>query len=148
MEETVYLQAAAIGGMVAVLVIVGIAAYVISVIGLWKVFVKAGQPGWKSIIPIYNAYVMYEFSWTKTYMFWITLGLGIVSAAFQNSEGFMASVAGAASFASVVIMVMLNIRMARAFGKGAGFAVGLTFLPFIFTLILGFGDARYVGVQE
>ena len=90
---------------------------------LWKIFTKAGQPGWACIIPIYNLYV-----WCKIVgrpWWWILLML--------------------IPFVNFIIAIILLIDLAKSFGKGVGFGIGLLLLPFIFFPILGFGSAQYQG---
>ena len=89
----------------------------------WKIFTKAGQPGWACIIPIYNLYV-----WCKIVgrpWWWILLML--------------------IPFVNFIILIILIIDLAKSFGKGAGFGIGLLLLPIIFFPILGFGSAQYQG---
>ncbi|HEY6155505.1 MAG TPA: DUF5684 domain-containing protein [Candidatus Udaeobacter sp.] len=89
----------------------------------WKVFTKAGQPGWACIIPIYNIYI-----WCKIVgrpAWWILLLL--------------------IPFVNFVICIILCIDLAKSFGKGAGFGIGLLLLGIIFFPILGFGSAQYQG---
>ena len=89
----------------------------------WKIFTKAGQPGWACIIPIYNLYV-----WCKIVgrpWWWILLML--------------------IPFVNFIIAIILIIDLAKSFGKGVGFGIGLLLLPFIFFPILGFGSAQYQG---
>ena len=90
---------------------------------LWKVFSKAGQPGWAAIIPIYNIYVMCKIAGRPGW--WLLLML--------------------IPFVNFIIAIILNVDIAKRFGKGVGFAVGMTLLPFIFWPILGFGSAQYQG---
>ena len=127
-----------------------VVVYVVYVIGMWKVFTKAGEEGWKSIIPIYNMYIMYKISW-KTSMFWITLGLAVVAGIFGalvSVSAIFVTLQSLVTLAVFVISVMQLYKLSKAFGYGGGFTVGLVFLPFIFTLILGFGSAEYIGAQE
>lgn len=127
-----------------------VVVYVVYVIGMWKAFAKAGEEGWKAIIPIYNMYIMYKISW-KTSMFWITLALAVVAGIFNalvTVGAFFAVLSSLVSIALVVISIMLLYKFSKAYGYGAGFTVGLIFLPFIFVLILGFGSAEYIGAQE
>ena len=89
----------------------------------WKIFTKAGQPGWACIIPIYNLYV-----WCKIVgrpWWWLLLML--------------------IPFVNFIIAIILLIDLAKSFGKGVGFGIGLLLLPFIFFPILGFGSAQYQG---
>ena len=103
--------------------LVGLVIAVLVLAGMWKVFVKAGKPGWGVIIPLYNLYCLFDMSFGKGWMFLLML-IPVVD---------------------IVVMFMMYVKLAKAFGKGGGFAVGLIFLPFIFLPILGFGDAKYVG---
>src|SRR5262245_19891869 len=103
--------------------IVGLLIAVVLIAAMWKVFTKAGQPGWASIIPIYNIYI-----WCKIVgrpAWWIIL-LFI-------------------PFVNFIIGIILCIDLAKSFGKGAGFCIGLALLGFIFFPILGFGSAQYQG---
>src|SRR5213593_754366 len=89
----------------------------------WKIFTKAGQPGWACIIPIYNLYV-----WCKIVgrpWWWILLML--------------------IPFVNFIVAIILCIDMAKSFGKGAGFGIGLALLGIIFWPILGFSSAQYQG---
>ncbi len=101
--------------------ILAIAVFVIA--GMWKVFVKAGQPGWAAIIPIYNLIVLLNI--VRRPLWWLILFL--------------------IPLVSIVMIIIVYIDLAKSFGKGAGFGVGLALLGFIFMPILGFGDARYLG---
>ncbi|HUZ21087.1 MAG TPA: DUF5684 domain-containing protein [Acidimicrobiales bacterium] len=113
------LLAASSGAYVVVYVVV----VVLEITAIWRLFTKAGRPGWAAIIPIYNAYVL----------------LRIV-----GRSGWWLLV----YFIPLVNLVALAIVMydlARSFGRGGGFAIGLFFLSFIFVPILGFGPATYRG---
>ncbi len=106
-------------GLVAVVVYLAIMVVVIA--GIWKTFAKAGKPGWACIIPIYNVIVLLEIAGKP--LWWLLLLL--------------------IPFVNFVIIILVMLDLAKAFGKGAGFGLGLAFLPFIFYPLLGFGDARY-----
>ena len=103
--------------------IVGLVIAVIGIASMWKLFTKAGQPGWASIIPIYNLYVLCKISGKPGW--WLLLCI--------------------IPFVNFVIVILLFLGLAKNFGKGAGFGIGLVFLGFIFLPILAFGDARYQG---
>jgi hypothetical protein len=103
--------------------IVGLLIALLVIVAMWKVFTKAGQPGWASIIPIYNLYI-----WCKIVgrpWWWILLML--------------------IPFVNFIVAIILCIDMAKSFGKGAGFGIGIAFLGIIFLPILGFGSAQYQG---
>jgi Family of unknown function (DUF5684) len=109
------------GGMGVFGMLIYLAIIVVIIAGMWKVFVKAGKPGWASIVPIYNIIVLLEIA-GKPLWWIILLFIPIVN---------------------LVILVLIAIEIAKAFGKGTGFGLGLAFLGFIFYPILGFGDAVY-----
>lgn len=92
----------------------------------WKLFDKAGKPGWASIVPIYNIIVLLEIV-GKPWWYLLLLLVPVVN---------------------IVIMIMVMIALAQVFGKDSGFAVGLIFLSIIFMAILAFGDAKYLGPQQ
>ena len=105
---------------------VGIFALLVAVIviaGMWKLFEKAGQPGWAAVIPIYNVIVLLQIVGKP--LWWIVLF-------------FLPCV-------NIVAAVLVSIEVAKAFGKDVVYGLGLAFLPFIFYPLLGFGDARYQG---
>jgi len=109
--------------MPALLILVYLAVVVLTIASLWKVFVKAGKPGWAAIVPFYNTYVMTEIGGLEIIWF-ILLFVPI---------------------ANIVAGFKIMFAVAEKFGKTVGFGVGMVFLPFIFFPILGFGDAKYAG---
>ncbi|WP_430613591.1 DUF5684 domain-containing protein [Flavobacterium sp. JP2137] len=100
-----------------------LAVLVIIFAAQWKIFQKAGKPGWAAIVPIYNLIVLLEI--TGKPLWWIFLYL----------------VPGV----NIVISIWVTNLLAKSFGKTEAFTVGLVFLPFIFSPILGFGSAQYIG---
>ncbi len=118
------------GGLVAILVLVYIAIIVFEIAALWKVFVKAGHPGWAAIIPIYNIYVLLKVIGRPGW--WLLLFL-------------IALIPFVGWIVVFVISIIIAIDLAKSFAKSTAFAVGLIFLNFIFIPILGFGDSVYVG---
>ena len=116
---------AAMLGYLAVLLVV----YILVVIAMWKVFTKAGKPGWASLIPVYNMVVMYQIVGLNPWLLLLYL------IPFVNW------------IAALVLSIMLNVKLAKVYGKNTGFAIGLIFLNPIFLLILGLGDAKYIGCE-
>ncbi|MCC7083953.1 MAG: signal peptidase I [Pirellulales bacterium] len=98
-----------------------LALVVFGIIGLWKTFVKAGKPGWASIIPIYNIIVLCQIAGKPGW--WVLLLL--------------------IPIVNLIILILVSIDVAKNFGHGVGFGLGLAFLGVIFSPILGLGDARY-----
>jgi len=103
--------------------LISLAFVVLMIVSVWKVFTKAGQPGWACIIPFYNVYIMLKIAGKPGW--WLVL--------------FFIPIV------NIVIGIIALIGFANNFGKGGGFAVGLLFLPFIFYPILAFGAATYKG---
>jgi len=96
--------------------------FIVAFAGIWKVFEKAGKPGWAIIVPFYNVYVMLQIAGRPGW--WLILAfIPLVN----------------------LILLVLPFDMAKKFGKGLGYGFGLLFLPFIFYPVLGFGSARYRG---
>ena len=143
-------------GSLATISIIAIVYYVLLVIAQWKIFTKAGEAGWKSIIPIYSTYITYKISWKKKNLFWATLAATVL--AFVLSP-FSIQADGSINYAmffiamllllfAFVVNILLVVRKCRAFGHGVGFAIGMLFFEPIFTLILGFGSSAYLGPQD
>ena len=88
---------------------------------MWKIFEKAGKPGWAAIVPIYNIVILLEIIGKPVW--WIVLML--------------------IPFVNLIVGIMLYIELAKSFGKGAGVGIACIFVVGLF--ILGFGDATYVG---
>ncbi|MBR0377202.1 MAG: hypothetical protein IJI04_02140 [Lachnospiraceae bacterium] len=102
----------------------GIVVAVLTVVILYKIFEKAGVEGWKAFIPLYNIFVLYELTW----------GNGFVSLLLL------------VPIVDIVISVMTAIKLAKAFGKGTGFGIGIFFFPVICKGIIAFDESRYEGV--
>ena len=133
-------------GVVATLMMVGAAAwFFISAIGYFKMFKKAGQRGWFAFIPILREYAMFRMSWTMQAFAINIVMLGVCQMA-EEAEGVLASIAViVCGIAWIVMQVKLVMRVAKAFGKGTGWGILLFFVPFVATMILGFGSAEYQG---
>ena len=107
-----------------IIAIIFLVAFVVFIIAaMWKVFEKAGQPGWAAIIPIYNIYIMTKIGGKPG--IWTLLCL--------------------IPIVNYVFMIWLTNMISKSFGKDEGFTAGMIFLGFIFWPILGFGSAKYLG---
>lgn len=112
------------GGIVAtIILLIELGLIVLIVAGLWKVFAKAGEPGWAAIVPIYNLIVMVKISGKP--MWWVVMF-------FIPCVNFVAG-------------IIVGMGIAKNFGKAEGYGIGLGLLPFIFYPLLGFSDAQFVG---
>lgn len=138
---------AIIAPMIGSLIIGMIIGYIISVIPMWKQFTKAGEAGWKALIPIYNSYMAFKLFY-KAKMFWILLIVSFVSGLLAAIPviGWIISI-GAAIF-TLVVEIKFVASKAKSFGKGTGFAVGLFFLTLIFDYILAFDGSEYKQLEE
>ena len=116
--------------------------YIIEVIGMFKSFEKMGLEGWRAIIPFYNAYFYGEKVWTANYglFVWVVYAVNsLVISRIANTGGFIGGLFGIIGFVATCYWI------SKSFGYEIPFAVGLFFLPFVFHLIIGFGDAKYRG---
>lgn len=127
-----------------ILLIAAIAWYILQVIAYWKIFTKAGEAGWKSLIPFYNLYTQYKLTWNPMWFF-VLVACGAINFAFGDTEGVFLMVGSLTSMAMGVIGIIGNFKLSQAFGHGVGFAIGLILLNPIFMLILGFGSSEYQG---
>lgn len=136
--------------------------YILTIIAGWKIFKKAGEPGWKALIPIYNYYIMYKIVGMKGW-FWGTFFITIIATIIMIASGvnfYDMTSEELASFnwgaypqviialavegvISLMAWIIYAWRTSRAFGHGVGFAIGLFFLTNLFWLILGFGKSKY-----
>ena len=153
-------ETAFLGGFLATLgmaaIFIGLAWYILQVIAYWKIFTKAGKPGWHSIIPVLNTWDEIDLSWNRT-MAWIFLALTVVTSLLRGSipQGgeentgitFLGIIAVVCGIALLIIALIQEYKLAKAFGKGFGFFIGLLLLNPIFKLILGFGKSEYQGRQ-
>jgi hypothetical protein len=93
-------------------------------IGMWKIFVKAGEPGWAGIIPFYNYFVWLRIVGRPAWWILIIILVPLVN---------------------LVFLIIIGVDMAKSFGKGTAYGIGIALLGFIFLPILGFSDAEYLG---
>jgi hypothetical protein len=111
------------GGVLMVTMAVALAIAAAVIAGGWKIFTKAGQPGWAVLVPFYNILIMLRIVGRPDIWLLFCLIPGV----------------------SVVIGIILCIDLAKSFGKDTVYAIGLILLPIVFVPLLGFGDARYQG---
>ena len=109
----------AIGGLIFLVVYFGIIIFILA--SLWKVFAKAGQPGFYAIIPIFNGYIMTKIAGKEWYWFLLFF----------------------VPMINLIAVIVVSLALAERFGKSAAFGIGLAFLSPIFMPILAFGDAQY-----
>ncbi len=96
---------------------------VVFIIAYWKIYTKAGEPGWGSLVPIYSTYLMFKIAWGNGWLFLLLL----------------------VPIVNIVVALVAVYKLCAAFGYGVGFFLGMLFLSPIFVLILAFGSAEYQG---
>lgn len=106
----------------------GIIIVILTIVANWKIFTKAGEAGWKCLIPIYNLVILFKIAGISPWLLLVYLASWI-------------PIIG--PLASLGITIYSMISLAKAFGKGGGFATGLILLNTIFIMILAFSDAKY-----
>lgn len=117
-------------GLMIFALLIGLAIAIVQIIAMWKLYKKAGEAGWKSIIPIYNAVILFKIAGLSPWLILVYL-LGIVP--------FIGWIA------IIVMTAILCYKLALSFGKDIAWAIGLYFLAPIFYMILAFGKSEYVG---
>ena len=138
---------AILSGISLMILIPGAIAGILVLIARWKIFTKAGQKGWKSLIPVYGTYLEFAFTWsglqgilTMACLFVAQLITGIA-----NPDSLIYGLAAIpAIYAGVAALIQMH-KLSQSFGHGFGFTLGLIFLNPIFMMILGFGKSEYVG---
>ena len=103
-------------------ILIPLAILFVFIASYWVIYTKAGEAGWKCLIPIYNLIVLLKI--INKPVWWIILIL--------------------IPLVNIVIAILVNIALSKAFGKGTGFGIGLTLLAIIFVPLLAFGDAEYI----
>ena len=122
--------------------------YIILAVANWKIFSKAGEEGWKSLIPFLNSYVIFKIAW-QAKMFWVFLGsviAGSICTSIAGENGGVLSIIGMIlSLVGCVMGIIVTHKLSKSYGHGIGFTLGLLFLSPLFTMILGFGKSQYQG---
>jgi hypothetical protein len=134
-ETTYEVSGGAFAGVMIVIWLFSLALAVLTIIGLWKTFKKAGLPGWAAIVPFYNQYNVVKMSNRPIWFFWAMLGCSLF--AWIPFIGWLLVIA------IVVLWVFVALDIAANFGQGTGFAILLIIFPMIMFLVLGFGSAQF-----
>ena len=150
-----------------------IAVSVITVIAFWKLFEKAGEQGWKAIIPCYNNYMVYKIFWQAKWFWFSLIAVAVAFVSFipliitglitliQDGAINETNIAGGIGISIIAIIILvaglifnavieiiLKVRIAKSFGKSGGFAAGLVFLTPIFLMILAFNKDKYKKIKD
>ena len=133
-------------GTSVLLLLFAVGLLVVSIVSNWCVFTKAGEPGWKIFIPVYGNYISYRIAGVSRY-FWISLLLSFAVGLTDGPNGQATLLSSLFSLGASAVEVWMCINLARSFGKGIAFGLGLAFLPVVFYPILAFGPAEYIGTK-
>lgn len=127
---------AVVAGFLGVISFVIIALAVLQIIGMWKVYTKAGEKGWKTLIPFYNTAMLYKISGMSPLLVLVYIG----------------TIIPVINFFAVIALAIINlyqkINLMKAFKSSTGLTVAMLICPFITYLILGFGKSKYYGFEE
>ena len=153
MEAMLEMFAGSLGSFIGPIVATLLSGVILTYCIRWFIFVKAGQKGWKALIPFYSDYITYKIAWDGR-IYLATLIASIASTVLGSIFGLIAPALGmffsivlstVATAAKAIADLILNFKLARAFGKSDYFFVGLYFLNNVFTAILAFGECEYQG---
>ena len=106
-----------------VIIVIYVAVLLLMIVSMWKIYTKAGKPGWACIIPIYNIIVLLEIVGKPWW--WLLLML--------------------IPFVNIVLAIWMLNLLSKSYGHGVGFTLGLLFLGFVFFPVLGLGESKYIG---
>jgi len=144
------MESLAIGIIIFLFIILGIITVlaILEIVGMWKVFKKAGKNGWEAIVPYYNIWILNEISGCKWWVFLIAIASSLISFNISYDLNETSSITYSplefiGSIANVFAMFMINYNISKKFGKSYGYAIGLTLIPFIFYPMLGFGNNHF-----
>ena len=137
-------------------VIISIIIIILIFVAQWKIFTKAGKPGWHCIVPYLNAWDLCCIAWSRkmagifvgsTVVYSILSAISSGKAANGESSGALGLILGIVSVFYLVLYAMLLYKLSKSFGHGVGFTIGLIFLAPIFMCILGYGSSQYIGPE-
>ena len=145
-----------LGGMLYTVILLVVAYFVLKIVANWKIFEKAGQPGWASIVPFYSDYqtkagkahgfnrgrcqIGFNLYWGNGWLFLIPVVLSLLSGIPLLGNLFLV--------VALIIGAITNYKKAVAFGEGIGFTIGLCLLNPVFNMILAFGHYEYHGIPQ
>ena len=137
-----------LSALVAGLILISVITVLIRVICRWRIFNKAGEKGWKALIPVYNTYTEFAISWSKLQgiLMLAALVIGRIICFYSSADSIVYSIGGIFGLYSAILALIQTHKLSLSFGKKFGFTLGLYFFNSIFMLILAFGKkSQYVG---
>ncbi|OHA88285.1 MAG: hypothetical protein A2653_00830 [Candidatus Zambryskibacteria bacterium RIFCSPHIGHO2_01_FULL_43_25] len=118
--------------------LLGLAVVILYIIGLMRIYRKANKPQWAAIIPIYNTFVLLQI--IRAPIWWMIIFLLPLLQLFVTLPSIITAVI---NIIAIIFGIVITYKLAKVFGKGIGFTIGLILLPPIFYMILGFGKSTY-----
>ena len=137
-EDVIYTMFAVIGMFLVFVLAISLILLVLKVVGRWKIFEKAGESGWKALIPIYNTYTQCKITGISAYWIFIIF-IGYLLGSFIIPFRFITNII------CVYFSVILAMSTARSFGKSDGIGLGLFLLSPVFNMIIGCDNSKYEG---
>ena len=122
-----------------------VAAFIVIIIAKWKLLVKAGEEGWKAIIPIYGDMVLCKCVGVWEFYPLVLLAISLFSGMLGDSSYVSSTISLLSTVVTIYYGVILNISVAQSFGKESSFGIGLMLLGFVFYPMLGFGKSQFIG---
>lgn len=136
----------------AIFLVIAVVIWLFIAICRWVIFQKAGEAGWKALIPIYETFVLLRIirrpQWWGVAIILLSILQGVLAQSIASADGnasttLISLVTNIVSIILLVLSVRITHGLSRSFGRGVGFTIGLLFLPIIFYPILAFGSATY-----
>ena len=128
-------------------IITGVAIYALFVAAEWRILTKAGEKGWKSLIPVYNVYVSHHIVGMSHIWFVLEICTWVVEFVFEAVKVIPDWAVIAFGIPTAIITLLSElihiIKMCNCFGKGILFKIGMILVPNLFTLIIAFGKSEY-----
>lgn len=122
--------------------IIGLIIFAVQVVAFWKIFEKAGEDGWRALVPFYNWWVYFEVAGKPGWWGLVPVGAQLIGVI--PILGWL--LAGPIAIAGIVLYVIAALELAKRFNKSTTFAVvGLILFSLIGHLMLAFDDAKYTG---
>ena len=146
--ETILVGLGALAIVAAVTCVIFAVMALIHLVCRWKIFTKAGEKGWKSLIPFYNTYTEFSFTWTgvQGLLMMGALMIGNILSNVCAPDTILYAIGGLFALYATAVGLVQTHKLSQSFGHKFGFTLGLIFLNPIFMLILAFGKkSQYVG---
>lgn len=119
--------------------------FLFTVLGTWKLYKKMGEQGWKGLIPIYNLFLLYQKTWgNKPFIIYVYLLVMSSFFSIHTKENMTVLIVYAMAASAMILMdCILKYKVAKCFGYGVLFTIGLIIAPFLFYSVLGYGKREF-----